>query len=160
MKANDIIELLGLEPLPHEGGYFQQTYRLQADAPAERLAATAIYYLLTSDDFSAIHRLDSDEIYHFYLGDPFELLLLYPDGTGEVFVLGNDLSAGMRPQKIVPAGVWQGSRLIEGGSYGFGLVGTTMTPGFSEPGFELGDRAELIGSYPDFKGMIEARTNE
>ncbi len=167
MKATDIIELLQLEPLPEEGGYFRQNYYAPESLSAETLPTrytqdrplgTAIYALFTADDFSAMHRLDTDEIYHFYIGDPLELLLLNPNGTGEIFLLGNDLNAGMRPQKVVSRGVWQGSRPVPAGEHGFTLIGTTMAPGFEWVGFELGNAAELIQQFPQFIDQIKART--
>jgi hypothetical protein len=160
MRAQDIIALLQLEPLPLEGGFFRQTYRaakwLPSGSPGTPLG-TAIYFLLTPDNFSAMHRLQADEIYHFYFGDPVEMLLLPPAGSGQTFLLGNDLPAGMRPQKIVSRGVWQGSRLRPGGPHGFALIGTTMTPGFTWQNFELGRAEDLLADYPDFAEMIKAR---
>lgn len=166
MTAQEIIDLLQLELLPHEGGYFRQTYQAaERIAPAALPAryhqpmalSTAIYFMLTPAVFSAMHRLPSDEVYHFYLGDPVEMLLLHPDGRGETFTLGTDLLSGMRPQKVVPPAVWQGLCLRPGGPHGFALIGTTMAPGFEWDGFELGDRAALLAGYPDFTEMIEAR---
>ena len=166
MTAREIIEILKLEPLPHEGGHFRQTYLSQDKVPHEALPVgyekdmsygTAIYALLTTSDFSAMHILDSDEIYHFYEGDPLELLLLYPDGHGEICVLGTDLSTGMRPQKLAPKGVWQGSRPVSGGPNGYSLVGTTMAPAFEWDNFRLGKREELLKKYPEFANAINAR---
>lgn len=166
LTAQEVIDLLQLEPLPHEGGFFHQTYRSSETIPAaalparygqERVLGTAIYALLTPTDFSAMHRLDTAEIYHFYYGDPLEMLLLHPDGSGELFFLGSDLPAGQRPQKVVERDVWQGSRLALGGQYGFTLIGTTMAPGFEWAGFELGERDDLVQQYPDFAEMIAAR---
>jgi predicted cupin superfamily sugar epimerase len=168
INVQEIINLLKLEPLPQEGGYFRQTYKSSETIPQaalplryrqDRTFGTAIYFMLTSADFSAMHRLDTDEIYHFYLGDPLEMLLLHPDGSGEVFILGNDLLKGMQPQKVVPKEVWQGSRLTPGGQCGFALVGTTMAPGFEWAGFELGEREALIEQYPAFAQMIAARAH-
>jgi predicted cupin superfamily sugar epimerase len=118
-----LIERLGLTPLPVEGGHFRQTWlssdALRADGLPERYgrakpAGTAIYYLLTSDrdSFSALHRLPTDEVYHFYLGDPVEMLLLHPGGASDVVTLGSDVLAGQRVQFVVPRGAWQGSRLV------------------------------------------------
>ena len=107
--------VLGLKPLPIEGGYFAETYRsteiipsgiLPARFGGPRSVGTGIYYLLTPDTFSALHRLRSDEIYHFYLGDPVELLQLWPDGSGRQVTLGTDLLRGMQLQLVVPQGVW------------------------------------------------------
>ena len=124
--AAAIIARLGLVPHPKEGGYFRETYRagealaegaLAARYGGGRAVATAIYYLLTPATFSAPHRLAGDEIFHFYAGDPVEQPRLYPDGQGEVVVLGADLAAGMRPQAVVPRGVWRGARLRSAGRY-------------------------------------------
>jgi predicted cupin superfamily sugar epimerase len=81
-----------------------------------------------------MHRLRSDEVFHFYLGDEVEMLQLWPDGTGRRVGLGSDLAAGMLPQTVVPQGVWQGSRLVRGGR--FALLGCTVSPGFDYADFE------------------------
>ncbi|MBM4124802.1 MAG: cupin domain-containing protein [Nitrospira sp.] len=165
ISVEQIKALLHLKPLPVEGGYFAETYRAQESLAKEALppryggarsVATGIYYLLTPETFSAIHRLRSDEVYHFYLGDPVELLQLSPDGAGCVATLGADLLQGMQLQAVVPQGVWQGSRLRSGGR--FALLGTTMAPGFDPADFEMGRRDELIALYPRFKETIAALT--
>ena len=162
MNAEELKRRLGLEPLPIEGGYYTQSYRsslvLDASALPERFGgkrwiSTAIYFLLAPETFSAMHRLAGDEVYHFYLGDPVELLVLAPDGGGEIVRLGQDLEAGMRVQAIVPGGCWQGSRLADGGEYA--LLGTTMAPGFDWRDFEPGDGEQLIARYPDWRDRIE-----
>lgn len=163
--ARKIIEALNLEPLPLEGGYFRRTYESQEWVEAgesggrqrsRRRVATAIYYLITQEAFSAMHRLASDEIFHFYLGDPVEMLKLYPDGTGEIVMIGADLRAGMSPQVVVPRGVWQGSRLAPGGR--FALLGTTVAPGFEYEDYEHGDREALTRQYPAYRAVIESLT--
>jgi predicted cupin superfamily sugar epimerase len=157
LTAERLIELLGLVPLPVEGGFFRQTYVADESIAAGALPArygrpkafaTAIYYLLTSDpdSFSALHRLPTDEVYHFYRGDPVEMLLLHPDGLSERVLLGHDVLGGQRVQHVVPRGVWQGSRLVDGGR--FALMGTTMAPGFDPRDYEGGDRDELIRRHP------------
>jgi predicted cupin superfamily sugar epimerase len=157
LTAERLIELLDLKPLPVEGGYFRQTYissetigraALPARYGRDKTFSTAIYYLLTAepDSFSALHMLPSEEVYHFYLGDPVEMLLLHPDGRSERVVLGPELSSGQRVQCVVPRGVWQGSRLVAGGR--FALLGTTMAPGFDEADYLGGDRDELTRRYP------------
>ena len=160
-----LLDLLNLQPHPAEGGYFVETYRSTEAIPPEALPAryqgarrhgTAIYYLLTPQTFSAMHRLQSDEVFHFYLGDPVEMLQLRPDGTGRVLLLGPDILGGMRPQVVVPRGVWQGSRLRSGGR--FALLGTTVSPGFEYADYETGRRAELIEAYPQFHDRIVALT--
>lgn len=158
MTARELIELLGLEPMPVEGGHFRQTYVARDRLPSGKPVSTAIYYLLTDepDGFSALHRLPTDELYHFYLGDPVEMLHLYADGRGERLVLGPDLAAGQRVQHVAPRGVWQGSRLVPGGR--FALLGATMAPGFSESDFESGDREALLKSHPAQADLIRALT--
>ena len=167
LTAREIIERLHLKPLTFEGGYFRETYRSALNLPAAALpdeyggnrnASTAIYYLLTPETFSAIHCVKSDEVFHFYAGDAVEMLQLWPDGSGRIVVIGNDLAAGHEPQIIVPAGVWQGCRLVRGGSWA--LMGCTVAPGFDYADFHLGKRAELIASYSQFADMIiELTTN-
>lgn len=167
MTAAEIIARLGLEPLPGEGGYFRQTWvapqRLAPGMPGvevEKPVGTAIYYLVTDavDGFSAMHRLPTDEVYHFYLGDPVEQLLLYPDGRSEVVVLGPDLAAGQHVQHVAPHGVWQGTRLVPGGQWA--LLGTTMAPGFDFSDYEPGSRDVLVSTYTSKAGLIRALTRE
>lgn len=163
--AESLKRLLGLVPLPHEGGFFRETYRSSRELPATALGpaygaprslATAIYYLLTPDTFSALHRLPGEEIFHFYLGDPVELVELRPDGSWRSTRLGHDLEGGMSVQHAVAGGTWQGSRLVEGGRYA--LLGTTMAPGFSFDDFELGERDRLLAAYPEAREQIVALT--
>jgi predicted cupin superfamily sugar epimerase len=165
MTVDDIVKLLGLAPHPTEGGYFVETHRTAertaADAlpgryGGDRAHGTAIYYLLTPDTFSALHRLTSDEVFHFYLGDPVEQLQLFPDGGGRAVVLGTDLAAGHRPQQVVPRGVWQGARLRAGGA--FALLGCTVAPGFDFADYEHGARDALTAAYPDFAATIALLT--
>ncbi|MEM6457174.1 MAG: cupin domain-containing protein [Acidobacteriota bacterium] len=156
---------LGLAPLPHEGGFFAETYRrampeawIASGTPST--LATAIYYLLTPDTFSALHRLAHDEIYHHYLGDPVELVQLHPDGRIARIVLGkNVIDGGHALQCVVPAGVWQGSRLLDDGrADSYALLGTTMAPGFDFADFELGARDALTAAYPNAAASIAALT--
>jgi predicted cupin superfamily sugar epimerase len=165
LEADDLIRQLRLQPLRIEGGYYVETYRSAGQIPRSALPpgyggprsfATAIYYLLTPDTFSGLHRLPSDEMFHFYLGDPVEMLQLRPDGSGEVVVIGTDLQAGMSPQVLVPGGVWQGCRLAAGGRYA--LMGVTVAPGFEFADFESGSREELLARYPAFANLIRALT--
>lgn len=165
MDAQRLIEKLGLEPQPDEGGYFRETWRSAESLPADGLPerygsdrhlGTAIYYLLTSDGFSHMHRLPTDEVYHFYLGDPVAMLQLHPDGTGTVVTLGSDILNGEVVQCVVPAGTWQGSRVAPGGN--FALMGTTMAPGFDSSDYESGDRERLIASHAQFADLIDSLT--
>jgi predicted cupin superfamily sugar epimerase len=159
--AKDLIEELGLSPLPLEGGYFAERYRSEKTFQDPSLPVkdsrspslyTAIYYLLTPDTKSALHRLRSDEVFHFYFGDPVEQLQLYPDGTSRLIRLGPNPLAGETPQLLVPAGVWQGSRLVPGGR--FALMGTTVVPGFEFADYEHGDLDTLLSEYPDRADLV------
>jgi predicted cupin superfamily sugar epimerase len=165
MTADELKRLLRLEPLTGEGGFFAETYRARESLPAGALGpgtpgprslATAIYYLVTPESFSALHRLRSDEIFHFYLGDPVEMLQLLPDGSGRMMRLGTDLAAGCRPQVVVPKGVWQGSRIAPGGACA--LLGTTVSPGFDPADYEAGSPEALVAAYPAFRDPIAAFT--
>jgi predicted cupin superfamily sugar epimerase len=167
LSPSEIIALLGLEPHPGEGGLYAETWRsgetIAAEAlpgryDAARSLGTAIYYLLTPDTFSSMHRLRSDEIFHFYLGDPVEMLVIPPGGDGSTFTLSPRLAAGHRPQLLVPRGSWQGSRLVPGGRVA--LLGTTVAPGYDPADFESGNRAELIERYPGHAALIRALTRE
>ncbi|HEY0795889.1 MAG TPA: cupin domain-containing protein [Acidisarcina sp.] len=168
MTAEEIKAMLGLKPHPREGGCFVRTWESREVVPqaalppcytGARASGTAIYYLLEPDTFSEMHRLKSDEVFHFYLGAPVEMLQLWPDGTSRVVVLGHDLAAGMRPQLVVPQGVWQGSRMPAGaGEERFALLGCTVSPGFDFDDYEAGDRAALVRDYPVHRAMIEALT--
>lgn len=161
ITAETVIEQLGLVPLGFEGGYYRETSRSASTVDlgrGERALSTSIFYMLTPDSFGLMHRLASDEVYHFYLGDTVELLMLHPDGTSEVVRLGQDLTRGERVQLRVPAGTWQGSRLREGGR--FALMGTTMSPGFELADFELGDRDQLTFGYPDQAALLRVLTPE
>ncbi len=164
-NANEIIEFLHLTPLPIEGGLFSQTYKAKESIPhhalppryqSDRSFGTAIYYLHQPGTFSAIHRLLTDEIYHFYLGNPIEMLLLFPDGSSQVVILGQEILAGQFVQFVVPAGVWQGSHLLQ--PNGWALLGTTMAPGYEQDDFELGHRKELLLQYPEQKHLIDILT--
>ena len=157
LAVEDIIASLGLKPLPREGGYYRETYR-SSESIRNRSLATAIYYLLTPDTISTLHRLTSDEIFHFYCGDPVSMLQLQPDGTGRIVTIGPNIGEKQQPQVVVPAGVWQGSWLMSGGRYA--LLGTTMAPGFDFADYESGDRADLVRRFPEFREVIEKLTPE
>jgi uncharacterized protein len=163
--AEHIVERLKLVPLTIEGGYFRETYRapltlkagaLPAEYGSERNMSTAIYYLLTPETFSAIHRVRSDEIFHFYAGDPVEMLQLPPDGRARRVIIGNDLAAGHEPQVVMPAGVWQGCRLVPGGSWA--LMGCTVAPGFDYADFELARREEMMVLSTEYSVLISELT--
>jgi len=117
---------------------------------------TAIYYLLEAGTFSEMHMLDSDEVFHFYLGDPVEMLQLHPGGGSETYILGPDLAAGQHVQLVVPAGVWQGTQLIGDGRVA--LLGCTVTPGFDFADYRSGSYAELAAQWPAEATRIKALT--
>ena len=126
--------------------------------PGARLTGTAIYYLLEPETFSEMHRLRSDEIFHWYAGDSVEMLQLAPAGEGRVVRIGMGLGAGERPQVPVSRGVWQGCRLSTGGRWA--LLGCTVAPGFEFEDYESGRRDELCAGWPEFSEMICALTKE
>ena len=159
-KVKDIIEKLGLEPHP-EGGYFKETYRSKGEISKENLNSefegkrnysTCIYFLLTSDNFSAFHRIKQDEIWHFYDGSPVRLHTISNSGKHTQHLIGNKLSKGEVPQLIVKAGDWFAAEVIA--SKSFSLVGCTVSPGFSFEDFELPGRNELISKFPQHTELI------
>src|SRR5262249_4154458 len=158
---------VGLRPHPMEGGFLRETYRSAGSISANILPAgyaggdsrsfgTAIYYLLTADTFSELHRLPTEEVFHFYLGGPVRMLQLPPGEQPREVFLGTDLAAGQRPQGGVPAGVWQGSRVEPG--FDFALLGATMAPGCDYADYEQGRRDDLIASYPEYSEQIRRLT--
>lgn len=165
--ARNIIAHLQMEKIPAEGCWFVLTYH-SSDvlAPAavpsryagSRLAGSGIYGLETTDDFSALHRLKTDEMWHFYGGDPLEMLLLYPDGRAETVILGPDVLHGQRPQFVVPRGVWQGSKPVGKATDAYSFFGDTLAPGFDPADFEIGYRDELQKAYPKAAAKIAGLT--
>ena len=157
MTAAEIIAALRLEPLPNEGGFFRQTYVSALGLPGGRAAGTAIYFLITPDGFSALHRLRTEEIWHFYAGDVVEHLILDPaTGEGRKTHLGTGFAAGQTPQLVVPGDTWQGARLADGGAWA--LLGCTMSPGWDAREFTLGERTGLAARFPDWAADIRALT--
>jgi predicted cupin superfamily sugar epimerase len=146
LQANDVIRILGLEMLPNEGGMWVQSHR--------DVHSSAIYFLIGDGDFSAMHRLTGPEIWHFYAGSPVQMLMLFRDGRVGEPILGPDLSAGQRPQIMVPSGVWQGASSTGAWS----LLGTTMAPPYHDDGFELGHRRALDEHFPSARDRIRALT--
>ena len=145
-SGEEVAEVLGLEPLPKEGGLYRQTWR------DER--STAIYYLLIAPDFSAFHRLPGMEAFHFYGGAPARLTMLHSDGAVTRDVMGMDLRAGQRPQVIVPGGIWQGLETL--GSWT--LCGTTMAPGYRDQDFAIARADDLLERWPDAEHDIHRLT--
>ena len=166
LKYQQLIALFKLEPHP-EGGFFRETYRSEecvaaAGLPgrfgAARSFSTAIYYLLPGGVKSHIHRIRSDELWHFYLGGPLELIQISPDGAVKETVMGHEIESGQQVQCIVPAGWWFGAIPKPGSDYSF--VGCTVAPGFDFADFEMGDRARLINMFPAASVEIERLTKK
>lgn len=163
--TKEIIEHFNLNPLPEEGGLFIRTYAsndefapdmLPMQYKENRPMGTAILYLLTNhpNSFSALHRLPTDEIYHFYLGDPIELYEFHPDSNTTRTIMGHDIFDNQKIQHVVPRYVWQGSRLLPGGDWA--LLGTTMAPGYADSDFELGGIDLLLEQYPTESEIIRS----
>jgi len=162
MTADEVKKILRLVLHPCEGGCCIRTYesgeRVAAEAFADgryagpRFTGTAIYYLLEPETFSEMHRLESDEIFHFYAGDPVEMLQLKEGGDGVVVRIGNRLAEGERPQVVVARGIWQGSRLAPGGDRA--LLGCTVSPGFEFEDYETGSREQLCAGWPEFRELL------
>lgn len=157
ITADMIIELFDLTILEREGGMFRSTYHSE-QMYNDRELSNAIYYLLNKDMFSHLHRLPSDEIYHFYYGDPLELLELSPDGSSRRVLLGSDFLAGHVPQVVMRANTWHGSRVAPGGTFSF--IGTSMSPGFDERDYEhCLDAKHLFEQYPEHEALIRSLTD-
>ena len=161
ITSRQIIDMFKMKPLTNEGGYYTETYRaegkIQHKALPERYSgarnySTAILCLLTADKCSKLHRVKSDEIFHFYLGDPVIMLQLFPDGSDKIIILGNDIEKNQQVQVVAPKDIWQGCFIKEGGS--FALMGTTVSPGFEFDDFELARREYLLQKYPAQQEMI------
>ena len=160
LSVEELIRKFDLKNHP-EGGYFTQSYRssemisqhaLPSRYKGDRSFSTSIYFLLPSGTVSHLHRITSDEIWHFYSGGPLELLQLHPDGNMEKVILGQDLEAGQKVQHVVPAGCWFGARPADDSPYSF--VGCTVAPGFDFADLELADPADLCRVFPAFKKDI------
>ncbi len=155
LSADQVIELLNLNPLSFEGGYFRRTWLSDQYDKNGKSAGSAIFYLFTNDEmgFSILHSLPTDETYHFYCGSPVELWL-FPNNNGEPekIILGNRLEKGEIPQFTVPANHIQGARLICGE---WALVGTTMAPAFDQSDFVPADKNYMIHRFPSYEKIIK-----
>lgn len=172
LTAKAIIKRLRLQPLDHEGGYFRRTVesehrienaRLGPAYPAtgDRPIGSVIQYLVTSEGFSAMHRVPTPETWFYHLGDPLEMLLLHPDGGGERIVLGPNILEGHQVQFTCPAHSWQGTHLLPDQTrHGYTLCSAALSPGFEWTDFELGDAPRLVAEYPEWEQAIRARVRE
>lgn len=156
-----------LDLLPHpEGGYYKETYRSQGDITKESLPtaygssrsyATGIYFVLTSDSFSAFHKIKQDEMWHFYDGAPILLHIISEAGVYTHHTIGRDIAAGEVPQFVVQGGDWFAAEVIEPDTYAF--VGCTVAPGFSFDDFVLPSKKELIAQFPEHTEIITRLTH-
>ena len=160
VTAQNIIEQLSLIPLDGEGGYYRQTFKdpslvlwtPEHKGTTSRPAVTTIYYLVTPDQFSALHKLPQTEIIHFYLGSPVEMVQISPDGELKKITLGQDIKSGHQLQVVINKNVWQGTRLVDGGNWA--LMGATVSPGFEFEDLEVAAQKSLISHYPQYKEEI------
>lgn len=169
LSAEDIIEAYRLEPLDQEGGFFRQVWCsplrvensvLGSDYPSggTHPCGTLIHFLLTSEDFSAMHRLPTPEHWLYHMGDPAEMLLLYPDGRSETVVIGPNVMDGEVIHQVTPPHCWQGTQILPGESkHGYFFGSCLMVPGFEWSDFEMGDLEHLLNLYPDCGDAIRAR---
>ncbi|MEM8929026.1 MAG: cupin domain-containing protein [Bacteroidota bacterium] len=164
MTAKELVRKLNLQPHP-EGGFFKETYRstgkINVDGPSLefkgiRSFSTCIYFLLTSDTFSAFHKINQDEIWHFYLGSPIKLHSISPDGVYMERIIGNDFKNHQHPQLVVHKEHWFAASVLDEESYA--LMGCTVAPGFDFQDFVLGKRRELIAKFPEHQLIIERYT--
>lgn len=162
----DLIDTLELQPHP-EGGFFKETYRSTGKINKESLApeyngkrnySTCIYFLMTSNNFSSFHKVNQDEIWHFYDGSPIRLHVISDKGAYSEYKIGRDFSRGEAPQLVVPGGYWFAAEVSENDSYS--LVGCTVAPGFDFADFTLPSRDELISKYPQHKKLIGRLTHQ
>lgn len=159
-KAEQIAAALDMQAHP-EGGYYRETYRSQGMIgpqedgnafPAGRNFSTCIYFMLTAGNFSAFHRIRQDEIWHFYDGNPLELIMISPEGELSGHIMGPGILSGQLPQVVVPAGCWFAAALVPDGEYA--LVGCSVSPGFHFDDFELASRHDLSLQFPEHKTTI------
>jgi uncharacterized protein len=163
ISAEYWIQHLNMQPHP-EGGHFMESYRsyeqisgmhIPARYKGKRAFSTGIYFLVEKDNFSALHKLQSDEMWHFYTGNPLTVYSISPEGELTEMILGPDPEKGHVFQAVVPMGHWFGSRVNEGD---FALVGCTVAPGFDFSDFELAKRAELLKLFPEHEQLILSLT--
>ena len=166
MTVEELIKYYLMLPHP-EGGWFKETYRSNEIFPGTALPerfggnrefSTAIYFLLEKNNFSAFHRIKSDECRHFYTGDPLEIFILSEKGKMDRVVLGNEISKGQCFQYVVPANSWFASRTMEGGAFSF--VGCTVSPGFDFQDFEMADPVKLALKFPAYSSIFRAFTKQ
>lgn len=163
INVPELIDQLALQPHP-EGGYFKETYRsehaikgdISGAFPEGRQYSTGIYFLLSGNDFSAFHRIQSDELWHFYEGGPLHIFVINEQAGLDIITLGRDITRGEVYQAVVKAGQWFASAPVQPDS--FSLVGCTVAPGFDFRDFEMAGRHDLIAAFPQHTAVIERLT--
>ncbi len=163
VEVTQIVSKLEMSPHP-EGGFYKEVYRSEGIIPKDSLQGfsgdrnfcTSIYFLLTSDNFSAFHRIKQDEVWHFYKGSPLYVHVIDPQGKYTRHEIGLDLENGQEPQLTVPKGCWFASSVKNENDFCF--VGCTVAPGFDFQDFELADRNSLIENYPQHTSIIKSLT--
>lgn len=159
-----LIKQLDLQPHP-EGGYYKETYRSQGDISEDCLPetyggsrnyATGIYFVLTSDNFSSFHKINQDEMWHFYDGAPIRLHIVSKEGKYDYHIIGRDVLSGQVPQLVVKGGDWFAAEVVGNDTYSF--VGCTVSPGFDFKDFVLPKRQELIDQFPEHTPIITKLT--
>ena len=158
-EAARVVTKLGLLPLPYEGGFFTQTWRSSVLLPGGRSTGSAIYFLVTPSDFSALHRLRTEELWCFHAGDPVEHCQLGSAASkAHCTLLGADVAGDQTAQLLVRSDVWQGARLAPGGTRGWALMSCFMAPAWDEREFELGARPDLLRDFPAAAEQIHGLT--
>ena len=164
VTAKDVIRKYALQPHP-EGGYYKEVYRSEIvigkDALPERFngdrsIATSIYFLLEENDFSAFHKIKSDETWHFYAGDKLEVYIILPEGELEIIQLGSNIAKDETFQFTVPADCWFASKPAVASKFCF--VGCTVYPGFDFADFKMAERNALLQNYPQHAPVIQMLT--
>jgi predicted cupin superfamily sugar epimerase len=164
LTAADVIRILQLKPLPGEGGFYRETLKVPDPDHEGAFSNTAILFLVTPESWSGLHMLETDELFHFYMGDECRMVVCSPDGELEERRLGTDLHTGAMVQSLVPGKMWQGTRLAGDGAFGFALLGTTMTPGFRADQFTLAHERDLahmpVGVAAKLRPFLSPGTNQ
>ncbi|MDA8648354.1 cupin domain-containing protein [bacterium] len=159
-SKEELVQNLKLQPHP-EGGFYKETYRSAHSIPNDSLAGnhegdrsygTGIYFMLTSDTFSAFHRIEQDELWFFHQGATIELHMISPDGVHSKHLIGNNILQGEQPQLLVPETYWFAAKVVDGGN--FSLVSCTVSPGFDFRDFVLPSKEELTAKFPEHRSLI------
>lgn len=161
-----LVKILDLKQHP-EGGFYKETYRsvgtikndhLEGNYEGDRHFSTAIYFMLTEEMFSAFHKIEQDELWHFHLGSTIELHTISPEGNHKTHLISNNFENGHKPQLVVPGGYWFAAKIL--GPEDYALVSCTVAPGFDFRDFVLPSREELTQLFPKHKTIIDSFTRD